>query len=750
MKTKQFSILVVFVLLITASKGQIAYTPADYRKADSITGLFNEKVFYIVDRVNWVKDQHSFWYKTHTKQGTEYYLVDASKLSKTTVFDPLKLASELKKFTGKDYKPFDIPIEELAFSADLKTITFQIDTAKWEWNRLKNILKYTGKVVPEKEEDYWGSYDYGRTGKPAVSPDKKWTAFIKNYNLFIKDAITGKEFQLSYDGSDGEYYSWDIAWSPNSRKIAVNRIRGYSKHIIYFVESSPVDQLQPKLHQRDYLKPGDALPIIMPCLFDIDSKSQINADVKSYLNQYSLEFTGWRKDSRAFTFEFNERGHQRYMVVEVNADNGAQTVLVDEKSDTFIEYSSPNKKIRSDINDGKELIWASERDGWNHLYLYDNTGRVINQITKGEWVVRGVEWVDEKTRQIIFRASGRNVNEDPYLIHLYRINFDGTGLTELSPEEANHRTNFSTDFSFFTDSYSRIDLPPTLVLRNASDGKILMKLEEANIDKLIEFGWKTPEVFTAKGRDGKTDIWGMIYRPSSFDPDKKYPIIEYIYAGPHDSFVPKSFIANYRWFSGLAELGFIVVQIDGMGTSNRSKAFHDVCWRNIKDSGFPDRIEWIKAAAKKYSYMDTSRIGIFGGSAGGQSSTAALLFHPEFYKVAVSACGCHDNRMDKIWWNEQWMGYPVGPWYAENSNVVNAYRLKGKLLLIVGEVDDNVDPASTMQVCDALIKANKEFELLVLPGVNHTLGGFYGERKRRDFFIKNLLNATTPDWNKNE
>ena len=256
-----------------------------------------------------------------------------------------------------------------------------------------------------------------------------------------------------------------------------------------------------------------------------------------------------------------------------------------------------------------------------------------------------------------------------------------------------------------------------------------------------------PEVLSAKGRDGKTDIWGIIYRPTNFDPAKIYPVIEYIYAGPHSSFVPKSFSASYRNFAALAELGFIVVQMDGMGTSNRSKAFHDVCWRNLKDAGFPDRILWIKAAAQKYTYMDATRVGIEGTSAGGQSAMGALLFHPEFYKVGVASCGCHDNRMDKIWWNEQWMGYPVGPWYDESSNVTNAHLLKGKLMLLVGEVDDNVDPASTIQVCDALIKANKEFELVVLPGMNHTSGGKYGERKRRDFFVKYLQGNVPPQWN---
>jgi dipeptidyl aminopeptidase/acylaminoacyl peptidase len=273
-----------------------------------------------------------------------------------------------------------------------------------------------------------------------------------------------------------------------------------------------------------------------------------------------------------------------------------------------------------------------------------------------------------------------------------------------------------------------------------------MQLEKADIGGLQKTGYTFPEVFTAKGRDSKTDIWGIIVRPSNFDPARKYPVIEYIYAGPHSAFVPKAFNVNNRQMQELAELGFVVVQIDGMGTSHRSKAFHDVCWRNLKDAGFPDRILWMKAAAQKYAALDLSRVGVYGTSAGGQSAAGAVLFHPEFYKVAVSSAGCHDNRMDKIWWNEQWMGFPIGAHYAESSNIENAHKLTGKLMLIVGEMDDNVDPSSTYQLVNALIKANKNFEFLMVPGMGHSSGGDYGERKRRDFFVKHLLGVDPPEW----
>jgi dipeptidyl aminopeptidase/acylaminoacyl peptidase len=288
-------------------------------------------------------------------------------------------------------------------------------------------------------------------------------------------------------------------------------------------------------------------------------------------------------------------------------------------------------------------------------------------------------------------------------------------------------------------------MAPLNELRRVSDGALVCRLEKADISALEETGWRYPEVFVAKGRDGKTDIWGMVIRPTNFDPQKKYPIIEYIYAGPHDSHVPKTFTA-YRNLQALAEMGFIVVQIDGMGTANRSRAFHDVCWKNIADGGFPDRILWIRELAKRYKYMDTDRVGIFGTSAGGQNALGALLFHGHFYKVAVSACGCHDNRLDKFSWNEQWMGL-MGPHYAAQSNVTNAYKLTGKLLLIVGELDTNVPFESTMRVVDALIKAGKDFDLLFVPGMGHSNGGAYGTVRQRDFFVRHLHGVEPPNRN---
>ena len=433
----------------------------------------------------------------------------------------------------------------------------------------------------------------------------------------------------------------------------------------------------------------------------------------------------WRKDGRALTFEYNQRGHQLFRVLEVDAASGKTRSVISEEPKTFFYYNGANdtrssgKRFRHDLADGREVIWMSERDGWNHLYLMDGTtGRVINQITKGPWPVRGVQKVDEEKRQIWFSAGGMHDDQDPYFLHFYRIGFDGSGLT--SPDDRGGRSSgvVLNRHAVFVDTYSRVDLAPVSELRRTSDGSLVTAVERADSSALTKEGWRPPEAFIAKGRDGQTDIWGLIFRPSNFDASKKYAVIENIYAGPHGSHVPKSFSA-FHASQAQAELGFIVVQIDGMGTSNRSKAFHDVAWQNLGDAGFPDRILWHRAAAARFPWYDVSRVGIYGGSAGGQNAMGALLFHPDFYKVAVAYAGCHDNRMDKLWWNEQWMGWPLGEQYSKSSNVDNAAKLQGRLLLVVGELDTNVDPASTMQVVRALVKADKVFDLLVVPGENH-------------------------------
>ncbi len=735
------SLFVLLILLVPAGVwSQI--TMDDYQRADSILNL-NELVYHEIKNINWIDSTSTFWYNTKTRRGMEYYLVNAEKQTRKPLFETVKLVEQLNKQKGIRTSAKKLRIDKLKINN--QTLHFECEKVYWTLN-IKNYALTKDSVLRSAERpSYWGKPFDELDNAPVISPDSTWTAFIKNYNVYVKSK-DGEEHQLSYDGAPGDYYSSYFSWSPDSKKLAVNKVRVNEDRYIYFVESSPDSQLQPVLQKRYYLKPGDLLPIKHPALFNVETLKQLPVNTRDFENQFELTNPKWDKNGEAFTFEYNQRGHQVYQVVRVDAKTGKTQVIINEQSKTFIDYSG--KHYRYDVQDSGEIIWASERDGWNHLYLIDSkTGDVKNQITKGEWVVRQVLNVDEKNRIVYFYGAGKNEGEDPYFLHCYKVNFDGGNLVDLTPEKMNHDVTFSEDFDYFTDTYSTVETPPITVLRRASNGKVILELEEADITDLLDRGWTAPEPFVSKARDGKTNIWGNIYRPSNFDETKSYPVIEYIYAGPQGAFAQKSFRAASYAFSGLAEFGFIIVQMDGMGTSYRSKSFHDVCWKNLKDAGFPDRILWMEAAAKKYTYMDIRRVGIFGGSAGGQNALAALLFHPEFYKAGVASCGCHDNRMDKMWWNEQWMGYPIGPEYAECSNVVNAGNLQGKLMLIVGEMDDNVDPASTMQVADALIKAKKDFELVVLPGVNHTLGGIYGEQKRRDFFIRNLLYEETPDWN---
>ena len=743
--------LVLVALMSMSASGQ--GTLADYERAQGLQAKFQALAIGLPGGMNWIPQSDHFWYRRTVVGGSEIMWVDAGSLVRRPAFDHEKLAASLSAASGQKYAALKLPLggaANLTFVDSEQAIEFVAAESRWKCD-LKDYkctklgpgpgLPPGGNTPPQLRPTV-----PPRPDLPRSSPDGNWEALIKNYNIVVRSKGKKEEFALSYDGSEDNYYVLNsIAWSPDSKKIAAYRVHpGYHRKIQY-VESSPLDQLQPKYWSIEYAKPGDTVDIERPMLFTLESKQQIVIDNALFQNPYDVTNLVWRKDGRAFTFEYNQRGHQAYRVIEVDAATGKARAIIDEASKSFFCYSG--KKFRADVADGKEIIWMSERDGWNHLYLFDADGNLKNQITKGEWVVRGVDKVDEEKRQLYFHASGMYAGKDPYFNYYYRINFDGTGLTPMTEGDANHTVAFSTDMKFYTDTWSRVDLPAVSQLRSVADGKVLMELEKTDTTELVKAGWRAPEVFTAKGRDGQTDIWGVIIRPTNFDPKKKYPVIENIYAGPQDSFVPKNF-SPYTAMQAQAELGFIVVQIDGMGTSNRSKAFHDVAWKNLGDAGFPDRILWHQAVAAKYPYYDISRVGIYGTSAGGQNSLGALLFHPEFYKAAVSASGCHDNRMDKIWWNEQWMGWPLGTEYASASNVDNAYRLQGNLLLSVGEMDPNVDPASTMQVVNALIKANKTFDLIILPGAGHTPGGEYGERKRFDFFVHHLLGVEPPDWNR--
>lgn len=681
---------------------------ARYNKAYSLPRTFaRDSVFHWAQNSAWCDSSYVLHYEISTPQGRKYIFFDAAKGTSHTYASYQEMEKALKLKKRPEWKP--------------------------QFGR--------------KKQRHWMEVDEEQNAYPVLSPDGKMEAYIEGYNVVVHEA--GKPYTeakriLTQDGTIGCYYSNRIQWSPDGKRIFVCKRVPVAKRYAYYVESSPADQLQPILHKQEYAKPGDALPQHYPVIIDVNTGKKVEADRYQIENQYDLDWMQWTPDSKEVTMEYNQRGHHLYQMLAMNAETGKLRTVVEESSEKFINYP---RLWRQFVKDGKQLLWMSERDNWNHLYLYDvQKAKVIRQITKGDWFVRGIQRVDEEKGEIYFSASGMNKNEDPYLVHYYKIGMDGKNMVALTPEEGNHSVQYTHDFRYLLDTYSKVDQAPVTVVRDAQTGKLLKTLEKADISTLKKHGWQQPEVFVAKGRDGKTDMWGIIQRPTNFDPNRKYPVIEYIYAGPGDAYTPKSFMA-YNWYTtSLAELGFIVVQLDAMGTSYRGKKFEEVCYKNLKDAGFPDRELWIKAAAQKYPYMDADNVGIYGCSAGGQESTTAVLLHGDFYKAAYSACGCHDNRMDKIWWNEQWMSWPVDSSYVECSNVENAHKLERPLMLVVGELDDNVDPSSTYQVVNALIKANKDFELVVVPGAHHTVGESFGEHKRYDFFVKNLLGVNPPKW----
>lgn len=753
-------------LLLVSPHAFAQGTKADYERALGLRERYQYLTVGVPEAAVWVGKSDRFCYRRTVKGGHEFVMVDVGTLQRRPLFDHERLAAALSRETGEKQQPSRLPFNGFTFTDDERSIEMTIEQVRYKCG----LQDYT---CSRSEPPLRPGVLRGVNGpvrnpeappeaKPKASPDGKWEALVDNYNLAIRPAGGKPLTLLSGDGSEGDFYELaSVAWSPDSKKLAAYRVRPGYRRTLHYVQSSPEDQLQPRHWTLQYAKPGDVLDLEQPVIFHLDPRRQIAVANELFPTPYGLSRLVWRKDGRAVSFEYNQRGHQVYRVIEVDAASGRARAVISEEPKTFFYYNQARsdrqsgKRFRHDVDDGKEVVWMSERGGWNHLYLYDGrTGAVKSQITKGEWAVKGVEKVDEEKRQIWFSATGMHPGKDPCFLHYYRIDFDGSGLVPLTTVDADHEVKLSPDMRHFVDTYSRVDMPAVSELRRTSDGALVLELDRGDIAELKAAGWRPPEVFVAPGRDGKTEIWGLIFRPSGFDPRKKYPVIENIYAGPHGSHVPKSW-SPYSQMQAQAELGAIVVQIDGMGTSNRSKAFHDVAWQNLGDAGFPDRIAWHKAAARKYPYYDIARVGIYGGSAGGQNAMGALLFHPSFYKAAVAYAGCHDNRMDKIWWNEQWMGWPIGRQYAASSNVDNAWRLQGKLLLVVGELDTNVDPASTLQVAKALLRANRNFDLLVVPGANHNAArggehGPYGDRKRYDFFARHLLGVEPPDWNKLE
>ena len=745
--------LLLAIALLTGAASVAAPAQTDPRVARSIA--LREQWQWLTRDIafpaQWDADGRHFHYRKTVAGGFAFVDVDATTRTKRPAFDAAALAWALGAALDRPVDPLRLPFETFDYTADRGAILIRVDDVPWRCALGQPVC--TKQDMPERRPRGFGVVRDLRVpalNTPHPAPDGAREALVIDDNLVVRGPGGGAEAWRSQDGRPGDFYDPEtITWSPDGKWLALYRVRPGYRRIVTRVVSSPPGQVQPTLVEQLYPKPGDAIDQERPVIFEAATGRRIDVDAALFPNPWQLGEIVWRKDARSFAFDYVRRGFRHAGVIAVDAATGTAHAVIDEDARTFL--FNERRFVHDVRGEGRELIWASERDGWRHLYLVDAATGRMRPITRGRWVVRDIARIDDDRRRIWFSAGGMTPGEDPYHKHWFRVDFDGRNLVRLTDGDETHEARFSPDGTTFVDVHSRTDRPEVADLRDAGDGYLVATLEQGDVRALTAAGYRPPEPFVAKGRDGTTDIYGLVVRPRDYDPARRYAVIENIYAGPHDSFVPKGYWP-FGGFSGgdkamgmqqIADLGFIVVMIDGMGTANRSKAFHDVTWKNLADSGFPDRIAWMRALAARDPAVDLSRVGIYGGSAGGQSTLNALLFHPEFYKAGVAFAGCFDNRMDKIDWNEQWLGWPVDASYLASSGVVHAGKLQGKLLLVVGEQDSNVDPASTMQVVDALIRADKDFELLVIPNGEHSAGRSsgpvaYGQRREYDFFLRTL------------
>ncbi len=613
-----------------------------------------------------------------------------------------------------------------------------------------------------------------------ISPDGKKEVFIRNWNLFVRDVATGQEKQLTTDGVENFGYATDNAgwrksnrpiliWSPDSKKVATYQQDQRNVSDMYLVTTNVGE---PRLESWKYPLPQDKEIIkISRVIIDVDAATTVRLKIAPDDRRGTLcddiscggsfDDNEWSADSTKLAFVSSTRDHKSAKFRIADAASGDVREVFDETVKT--QYESGQGEINWRYFPAtNEAIWYSERDDWGHLYLYDlATGRPKNQITKGNWVVTRIVKVDAGSRTIWFEANGREAGRDPYFSHFYKINFDGSALTLLTPEDGNHQIALSPDGKYFVDTYSKPDVPGVVVLRDAS-GKQIVELEKADVSRLRAAGWKPPTPIKVKSRDGKWDLYGLMFTPSNLDRSKKYPVVNYIYPGPQGGGVgTRNFGPSRNDNQALAELGFIVVVIDGTCNPDRSKSFHDVCYGNMADNTLEDQIAGLRELAKMYTYLDLDRVGMWGHSGGGYATAAAMFRFPDFYKVGISESGNHDNRNYEDDWGERYIGLMVGPDgkpttevddskvksnYTDQANQNFAKNLKGKLLLAHGNMDDNVPPYNTWLVVDALTKAGKDYDLIVFPNARHGYGGdsYYMMRRRWDYFVEHLLGATPP------
>ena len=691
----------------------------------------------------WSDDGNRMTFTWAEATGVHWRMVDCATGRMAPAFDHAKVASVLsdltkRKITAKNW-PFIrvVPLANGSMRLEGKDVAWLLES-NGDLAETKPIQEFSRSApVPSKNVRSVESSRYvGFTKVSDDSPLRTHRVEVRDGNVFLRKlGATPSEIQLTKDGLRGkDGWIGPVHWSPDGQHFALWRER-----VAQVRQYTVTDSVKNTKKDINYEKPGDDRTVRTPWVFGIDGKTATSPTSAVLPQTYDTARLDWSADSKRLLSEYIIRGFTGHGVIEYDVARSAWRKLFAEEDPKFV-YSFATR-FRYDLSEA-ETLWVSERTGWNHLYKVDlRSGQTLQAVTAGAWVMKQVLHVDAAARFVTFTALGRHPGENPYHEHVCRVSLSGGGLVDLTPGDGNHTAIFSPDRRYLVDASSRVDAAPVFTLRSGRDGRAIAELGATSLVSLQKVGWSAPAPFVAKDREGRFDIWGVITRPYPFDPSKKYPVIENIYAGPHGSFAPHAFNFWNRTQRELSLMGFYVVQMDGRGTNNRGKEFHQISWRNLKDGGFLDRIAWLKAAAQVEPSMDISRMGIYGGSAGGQNTAHALLLHGDFYKAGAADCGCYDNRIDKLWWNEQWLGYPIGPWYEENSCAHYVRNLKGKLFLTVGEADTNVDVKCSYDLRDALIAAGKQdlFEFHVVPGANHGGGDSNTFREKRAQFFQSAL-----------
>ena len=724
-------------------------TLADYQQAAdyAYSNLWNKKVFNVSTAVHEFEDHSGIWFVNYTEAGKEYKTVSFKDSEVKPLFDQSKLAEALSEILNTDQAADQLSVSKIEKTND--GLSFEFENTRFTWDGTS--LEKNKEKTPRNSRDW-------RNQMESTSPDKKWIAFTRDHNLFIRDAETDEEIQLTTDGQKGYDYAssigwfdiiegegterpkhFGVQWSPDSKYLVTQVVDTRNAEKMYLLDYSIDSLYKPKLLSYYRGSPGDTTMVTYkPVFFDVESQKQLAIDLpkKVHVNGIWLKFQD--KEPHKMIASYRSRGYKEQFLKMVDLDEETVQPLYEEATQTSID----NFNYR-EIEGWDDLVVLSEREGWKQLYLVNKNSGKITSLTNGEFVVNDIVHIDEKDKVIYYTASGVDAAMNPYHQKLYRVSLKGK-IKELTPENANHEITFFEDADYFVDAISKVDQPTKTVLRSKKNGKITATLTTANTAQIEAEGWQMPEVFTLTGKDDKTPIYGAFWKPVNFDSSKKYPVIDATYTGPHTQRFPRTFsqaLSN----QAMANLGFIVVAIDGLGTAGRSKAFRDVSYMNMGDN-LRDHVNAINYLGKKYAYVDAERVGIFGHSAGGFDAAHAVLAFPDFYKVAVASSGDHDFRMEKAWWPEMYMGYPVDERYEEVSNITMAPNLKGKLLLVHGGIDDNVNPSATFKLAEALIKANKQFDMLIIPSQRHGYTGKYNtyfQKKRWNYFIENLLDKQT-------